>query len=604
MAFMIQPKPDPKTGVYKVRKVIPVELRPFLEGKSELKRSLNTKDAKEAKQRASAVVAEFEALVAMARIRLANQEQECTISNSDLDAIVSRWATYEASRLHQPEILARYIRETDEGVEYNHDLFEELEEAALSNYYGHDREAVEKKFVEHMASFIDEALMLSGLSLSAFKPRFYLAKALAKQCKTLCSSAFDREGVARRDAIRGLPYRGPFTQTYAVSNQSTLLKGIHQELADMGFTVLSDANESYRAQVDSPEGAISNQSTLRQLFEWVNTQKGMTFDGFKLHRWLQDRTQPCNRAVEFFGDKPIGSIGKLELRSFFTFIITCPVKPKADIRRLPFAEQAKAAKAQGLATITVATAKKELNLISGYFQEAVRLDVIPSNPCHGVSPKPQTKSSLRERGYSESEVARIFSLSMFRELEPKTLARYGAAPYWLPVLLAYTGARAEEIAQLYVRDIEQLEANNSFWYIHIRDAREGQSVKNNEARKVPICDALIELGFIRYVKSLPPNGRLFPLLKANAAGKLHNGVAVYLKRKFQEANIELFEELKPLHAFRHRFITQARQVMREDIQNAITGHSNAGNVGRRYGSYADLHTAINKMPRIAIPQMY
>ena len=48
MAIMPNPKKDPKTGVYKIRQVIPPALRPFVEGKGELKRSLDTKDPQEA----------------------------------------------------------------------------------------------------------------------------------------------------------------------------------------------------------------------------------------------------------------------------------------------------------------------------------------------------------------------------------------------------------------------------------------------------------------------------------------------------------------------------------------------------------------------------
>lgn len=172
----------------------------------------------------------------------------------------------------------------------------------------------------------------------------------------------------------------------------------------------------------------------------------------------------------------------------------------------------------------------------------------------------------------------------------------------MPVILAYTGARAEEIAQLYVKDIKQDSDNSEQWYFHIQELRDDQSVKTGESRRVPVCQALIQLGLLDYLNSLPAEGRLFPMLKANKKAKYHLAVARYLKDAFMTLDIEHFDALKPLHAFRHRFITEARKVMREDVQNAITGHSNAGSTGRNYGIYSELHQAIDKMPVLDIPK--
>jgi hypothetical protein len=63
---MIRPYKHPKTGVYWLRKVVPVDLRAAV-GKRELIRSLGTKDPKEARARAPAVIAELEAVLEAAR---------------------------------------------------------------------------------------------------------------------------------------------------------------------------------------------------------------------------------------------------------------------------------------------------------------------------------------------------------------------------------------------------------------------------------------------------------------------------------------------------------------------------------------------------------
>jgi len=89
MAIMPNPKKDPKTGVYKIRQVIPPALRPFVEGhKGELKRSLETKDPQEAKAKAVEVNLELQAILAAARNKLAQQESKAApLTQSQVEQI-------------------------------------------------------------------------------------------------------------------------------------------------------------------------------------------------------------------------------------------------------------------------------------------------------------------------------------------------------------------------------------------------------------------------------------------------------------------------------------------------------------------------------------
>jgi integrase len=77
---MPSPYKHPRTGVYYLRKGVPAELRPLV-GKSELKRSLHTKDTSEAKRRAARVLAEFDRTLERAR------RGEVHFSGEDADAI-------------------------------------------------------------------------------------------------------------------------------------------------------------------------------------------------------------------------------------------------------------------------------------------------------------------------------------------------------------------------------------------------------------------------------------------------------------------------------------------------------------------------------------
>lgn len=70
----------------------------------------------------------------------------------------------------------------------------------------------------------------------------------------------------------------------------------------------------------------------------------------------------------------------------------------------------------------------------------------------------------------------------------------------------YTGARANEICQLYADDVQQVDG---VWCLNIRDNRPDQKLKTiNSARLIPIHSSLIAGGFIDFVQ-VRAGGRLF-----------------------------------------------------------------------------------------------
>lgn len=83
---------------------------------------------------------------------------------------------------------------------------------------------------------------------------------------------------------------------------------------------------------------------------------------------------------------------------------------------------------------------------------------------------------------------------------------------WVPWLLAYTGARINEIAPLERQDVFKLGKN---WFIHIHpddddsDTKTGRTTKSSKGRKVPIHPDVISEGFIDFVEKIE-SGRIFP----------------------------------------------------------------------------------------------
>ncbi|WP_279489251.1 DUF6538 domain-containing protein [Aeromonas veronii] len=168
MAIMPNPKKDPKTGVYKIRQVIPPALRPFVEGnKGELKRSLDTKDPQEAKSRAFLVQKEFHAILANARSLKAQQESKVALTFSQIRSFAEAWREREELRLGDPDILARYVL-----CEYEDDSAAR-HFSSHGEFYGDALSSINpKRLCVAMREFAQECLALAQVELASDDPPF------------------------------------------------------------------------------------------------------------------------------------------------------------------------------------------------------------------------------------------------------------------------------------------------------------------------------------------------------------------------------------------------------------------------------------------------
>lgn len=108
---------------------------------------------------------------------------------------------------------------------------------------------------------------------------------------------------------------------------------------------------------------------------------------------------------------------------------------------------------------------------------------------------------------------------------------YRAFHYWLPLIGFFTGARINELCQLYLDDIKHDDAG--FYFFEINSERADQSLKTiNSRRKIPLHPTLIKLGLIHYCEALKKAGheRLFPELPyhpvKDTAIRLRTGLTV------------------------------------------------------------------------------
>jgi integrase len=180
----------------------------------------------------------------------------------------------------------------------------------------------------------------------------------------------------------------------------------------------------------------------------------------------------------------------------------------------------------------------------------------------------------QREAFTIEEVRRI--LQDTRTLEFKETAPH---KFWMPYIAAYSGMRAEEIAQLDpTEDFVQIEGILAF---DIND-RGGKQLKNAASRRlVPVHPVLLSHGLHEYVARTGAQGhrRLFPHT-GERDGRLAKNAAKTVNRLIQK-NLGI---PKSLHSFRHTVATLLKQErVDESVAAAVLGHAHGGITYSRYG---------------------
>jgi integrase len=228
---------------------------------------------------------------------------------------------------------------------------------------------------------------------------------------------------------------------------------------------------------------------------------------------------------------------------------------------------------------------------------AVKRKRIAVSPFADVEVSVPRKIITREtgRGFTDAEISTILQAAA------KTTVRdeRSASRRWMPWLMAYTGARAGEVAQLRAGDVDLTRKALTF-------TPSAGTVKTGQARTVPIHEHLVEQGFLRFVKGvLALKGQEGGLFYAgrNDAGKIlrSDGVANKLSKWVRSLGIT-DPGISPNHAWRHTWRVRARRAkIEQGVRNAIEGHSSSS-MDQHYDhvTVEDMAEALKQFPRYTV----
>lgn len=270
--------------------------------------------------------------------------------------------------------------------------------------------------------------------------------------------------------------------------------------------------------------------------------------------------------------------------------------------------------------------RKILETLGQIFKWAMAEEEMRSNPAEKLggeatrlSRKKKKKDHEQRDPLSPDDLEKIFNAVWFKTGCGKVTAKgdyYSYRPhyYWLPILALYCGGRLNELSQLYLADIIEVEGIPSLDFNLVGenkiDIDEGdtpdvsdKSLKNiSSARKIPIPQILIELGFIDYVLKLRELGhiRLFPELLFDS----EKGYGKYAGKWFNDAFLGRQLEIprdgtKTFHSLRHNFATALGTLTAIPNQKSdLMGHQRKGSTTEvRYdkGHFLDRKKLIDKI---------
>jgi integrase len=547
-SFMAQPFKHPDSGIYYLRRKVPEELRPTF-GEF-FKRSLKTRDPAEAKRLHALEWANCEAAFAVARAQL---QGEGLLTPRDALVLAGRWYQQELAALEQSGRFERWLASGSSVRIEQADHFEE------------------------------------------HSPFVTLREALDGDDSQAEEDAHKYVSGALKDANLPIPPR-----------HSAQYAALHSAFLDHYFKLseaaLSRYSGDWRSAAEIVEAPLSVERThtvkaagrrLMEVFEEYASERMLTHKKSRaVMSTLSEYRARMQEFTELVGDPPIAQITRAVVREYRDAVARLPVGGEG-VRKLCAKEKIAKADAEGLSRVTAATVSNKLRALSSVLSYALRLEYVRENPVvAGQFLRESTKAVRVERAsgkernhYDKPELEAIFSSAIFSSAgwrPPR--AAFGEAWYWMPLLLYYTGARLEELAQLQVRDVCS-GAYGPFLSILNADGEEdgGRGVKTAASRRdIPIHPDLSVLGFTQYVADLP-QGQVFPGLSPDPKGYYGTNFgrrwSEYL-RKF----VKLQSPASPSHGFRHTFKTLCRAAgIHADVHDAITGHSGGNAVARAYG---------------------
>lgn len=311
------------------------------------------------------------------------------------------------------------------------------------------------------------------------------------------------------------------------------------------------------------------------------------------HRTARQSQKIFEVIASLLDDAPVGSISKARIRQLGLEIIELPTNMT---KRFPglSAKEVLAQLDQGtpverLAPRSVNKYYLHVRSIFGWAQEH---DHIAQNPCVVLRDVEEGRAQDARDAFDDSDIRTLFAHLATAQRRDYEL--------WVPRVMALTGCRMGEAAQLRSQDVRQ---EAGVWVFDFNEDDEGKSLKTENSRRlVPVHPRLIELGLLEWVGT-KGNGYLLPEAmrktdrpERSNIDRLSKRLSALLRRS------GITDERKVMQSFRSTVATRLKNSeVPEYVIAEILGHENDNITTGRYGKKADLAVLKGAISKLDLP---
>lgn len=315
----------------------------------------------------------------------------------------------------------------------------------------------------------------------------------------------------------------------------------------------------------------------------------------------------ARRFTDLYGDRPLNSYKKSEVRDFLSQIQKLPKFPptslngKSVLLLLDHVEQHP--HLERVTQRTVAAYLKDLSMI---FNWAMAADMCAQNPTAGLRVIDRRVQSELRIPYDIDDLKTFFEQAPLftgcRAPHQRWLAGEFIVKdslFWFPLFGLFSGARLGEIASATVDDFK---SEQGIHFLDIHAGGDNRHLKSQSAdRRIPVHPELIKMGFLEYLERQRRigMGRVFERVEARPDIRTASGWSQHW-RCFQR-DLGVMDRRKVFHSFRHSFKSACRDAgIEEEVHDAITGHRPYMS-GRRYGWRISLTVLAGAMEKVRYP---
>ena len=420
------------SGIFQFRRRVPVELRSVLG--HEYKRSLETRDPAVAEVRQAEELLRCKAAFAQARAQLQGAE---VLTARDIELLASRWHRAEVARM-----------------EASGDFASRLADGGTIIVDVPDRYETHVPMVSLAEAMQDDPDLDISVSV-----------------ETIVKTALKQDGI---------PLPSPHTETYArlmAAFSSHLLRlselALKRHHGDWLSKPQALANEALSFQ-PSPKAGKPEGKRLLAVFEGYAQDKLLNDGKVRgVERTIASFRATIEQFAELFGDLPVREITRDLIRQYRGLMARLPAKGEG-IRKLGVRQLIAKADAENLPRIQEVTMRNKLRTMSAVMGYALRMGEVNENPVIAGGFARAAARAAANRGaanrhrkhYVLEELQAIFTSPIFSDASwTAPRANFGEAWRWMPLLMYYTGARREELAQLHAKDV--LTSNDEIGRAHV-----------------------------------------------------------------------------------------------------------------------------------------